>query len=73
MTLLDFVSKLKTQNVNISVVDGDSEEVIIEFKSQGIAGVESDLSARLVKYWSIAYALYSTTITVTLEVPNNGL
>ena len=47
MTLLDLVSKLNTQNINVQVVDGATEETIIEFKSQGIAGV---LSANKMKF-----------------------
>lgn len=70
MTLLDLVSKLNTQNINVQVVDGATEETIIEFKSQGIAGVENDLTARSVKKWSIGSNAYSITITVVLEVPN---
>ena len=70
MTLLDLVSKLNTQNINVQVVDGATEETIIEFKSQGIAGVENDLTARLVRKWSIGNSAYATSITVIMEVPN---
>ena len=70
MTLLDLVSKLNTPNINIAVVDGSTEETIIEFKSQGIAGVENEVSSRTVKKWSISNALYTTTVTVVLEASN---
>lgn len=71
MTLLQFVSSLITQNVNVIVVDGETEATIIEFKSQGFAGVESDVSARIVKKWAIAPTNIATSITVTLDAPSN--
>lgn len=68
MTLLQFISTLGTQNVNVTVIDGETDETIIEFKSQGIAGVENDLTARTVKKWTMNSAL---NISVKLEVANN--
>lgn len=53
MTLLQLLNALTTQNVAVSVVDGDTDEVIIDFKSQGIAGVEGDVSAKTVRKWKI--------------------
>lgn len=53
MTLLQLLTALTTQNVAVSVVDGETDEVIIDFKSQGIAGVEGDVSARPVRKWKI--------------------
>lgn len=67
MTLLEFVSTLSTQNINVAVVDSETETNIIEFKSQGIAGVEGDVSSREVKKWSISGA---TSITVELKPSN---
>lgn len=64
MTLLDFVAALTTQNVSVKVKDGDTDAVLIEFKSAGISGVESDLSARTVRRWTIDG---STAITVVLD------
>lgn len=56
MTLLQFISTLSTQNVNVTVKDGDSDTEIIQFKSQGYQGVESDVSARTVKRWEVTGA-----------------
>lgn len=70
MTLFDLVSKLSSENINVAVVDGATEQTVIEFKSQGIAGVENELSTRSVKKWSISSSVYNLTITVILEVPN---
>ena len=64
MTLLDFVTALTTQNVSVKVKDGDTDTVLIEFKSAGIAGVEGDISARTVKRWTIDGC---TAITVVLD------
>ena len=64
MTLLQLIEALKTTNVNVSVIDADTDDEIICFKSQGIAGVENEVSARTVRRWEIAGA---TSIKVTLE------
>lgn len=67
MTLLDLVSVLKNNNVMISVKDASTDAEIIAFKSQGYAGVESDVSGRTVRRWEITG---STAITVVLEPAN---
>ena len=72
MTLLQFISSLITQNVNVIVIDGETEQTIIEFKSQGYAGVEGDVSARTVKKWAIAPTNIATAITVTLDAAEQG-
>ena len=64
MTLLQFLSVLSTKNVNVTVKDGDSDAEIIQFKSQGINGVEGDVSGRTVKRWEINGA---SAITVVLN------
>ena len=62
MTLLDFIKALKTKNVKVTVSD-DSDD-IITFYSEGINGVESDVSSRNVKKWEITGA---AAINVILE------
>lgn len=64
MTLLQLISTLGTQNVSVKVVDADTDNVIIEFLSAGIAGVEGDVSARTVRRWKI---LGATAIEVVIE------
>jgi hypothetical protein len=53
MTLLDIISALNTKEVTVTVKDSATDKDIITFISEGIAGVESDLSARPVISWSI--------------------
>ena len=62
MTLLQLITALKTTNVKVTVKDDDSE--IIIFYSQGINGVEGDVSSRIVKNWSITGA---ASIEITLD------
>ena len=64
MTLLELITALKTQNVNVTVKDGDTDAEIIVFKAQGISGVENEVSARTVRRWTITGA---TAIEVVLE------
>jgi hypothetical protein len=64
MTLLQLIETLKTQNVNVTVVDADTDTEIISFKASGIAGVEGDVSARTVRRWELIGA---TAIRVVLE------
>lgn len=64
MTLVQLITALSTSNVSVKVKDGDTDAVLIEFKSAGISGVESDLSARTVRRWTIDG---STAITVVLD------
>ena len=64
MTLLELISALKNKNISVKVVDKDTDAEIITFMSQGIAGVEGDVSARNVNKWEINGA---TAITVILE------
>lgn len=64
MTLLQLISALKTNNVNVTVVDADTDEEIIVFRSQGVSGVEGDVSARTVRRWELTGA---TAIKVVLE------
>lgn len=64
MTLLQLISTLGTQNVSVKVVDADTDNVIIEFLSAGIAGVEGDVSARTVRRWKM---LGATAIEVVIE------
>ena len=64
MTLLKFIEALSNKDINVTVIDGNNDNVVvIEFKNQGIAGVESDVSARPVKKWRMVGA---TSIEVTL-------
>ena len=64
MTLLQLIEALKTPNVNVSVIDADSDTEIIVFKSQGILGVENDVSARNVRRWLL---LGAQSISVYLD------
>jgi len=64
MTLAELITALKTNNINVTVKDGDTDAEIIVFKSQGINGVESDLSARPVRRWELTGA---TAIEVVLD------
>lgn len=64
MTLSELITVLKTPNVNVRVVDGADDSEIIVFKSQGIAGVEDNVSSRGVRRWTITGA---TSIEVVLE------
>lgn len=64
MTLLQLISALKTSNVNVTVVDADTDEEIIVFRSQGVSGVDGDVSARTVRRWELVGA---TAIKVVLE------
>lgn len=54
MTLLEMIQSLKTKNVKVTVSDENDE--LITFFSQGIEGVEGDLSARPVKRWELTGA-----------------
>lgn len=64
MTLYELITALRTQNINVTVKDGDTDAEIIVFKSQGIAGVEGDVSSRTVRRWDITGA---SAIEVVLE------
>ncbi len=64
MTLLQLIETLKSANINVTVVDAESDSEIIVFKNTGILGVESDVSARTVRRWEITGA---TAIKVVLE------
>lgn len=64
MTLQELVSALKTQNVKVTVIDAESDEELIVFLSQGIGGVEGDLSVRTIRRWELTGA---TAIKVVLE------
>lgn len=66
MTLLELVSTLNTENVNVLVKDATG--TIIEYKSQGYAGLNDTLTARTVEKWTIANAL---SIVVTLVSEEN--
>lgn len=69
MTLLEFISALSTDDINISVVDSTTDKAIITFISQGYAGVESDLTARPVVSWSLVGAGKITVKVKTVEEP----
>lgn len=64
MTLLMLVQALSTKNVKITVKDGDTDNELITFFSQGISVVEGDVSARTVKRWNLTG---STSIEVVLD------
>ena len=64
MTLLQLITVLSSKNINVVVKDGDTDNVLIEFKSSGIASVEGDVSARTVRRWEITGA---QAITVVLD------
>lgn len=64
MTLLELISALKTQGTRVKVIDAETDAEIIVFLSQGINGVEGDVSARTVRKWEI---IGSSAITVALE------
>lgn len=63
MTLLQLIQSLNT-SATVKVKDGDTDNVLIEFKSSGISSVESEVSARTVRRWTIDGA---TSITVVLD------
>lgn len=64
MTLLQLVETLKSANINVTVIDAETDGEIITFKSQGYQGVEGDVSARTVRRWIITGA---TAISVFIE------
>ena len=63
MLLSAFLSALKTQNVKITLLDKEDNE-IIKFYSEGYSGVESDILARTVKKFEITS---NSSLTITLE------
>ena len=67
MTLSDLINALKTKNVKVTVLDAETDGIIITFFSEGIAGVEGDVSARTVRKWSLDGA---SSISVSLEAAN---
>lgn len=67
MTLLQLITALKTKGVSVKVVDAETDTEIITFFSQGIAGVEGDVSSRIVRKWEITG---STAIKVVIEQSN---
>ena len=64
MTLLEMIASLKTKNVKVTVTDGDTSNELITFYSQGISGVESELTASTVKRWEITGA---ASLNVVIE------
>ena len=64
MSLLQLIENLQT-DATVKVKDGDTDAILIEFKSGGIESVDDDVSARTVKRWIIDG---STAITVVLDV-----
>ena len=64
MTLAELISALKTKNVKVTVIDAETDGVIISFFSEGIGGVEGVVSARTFRKWSLDGA---TSISVSLE------
>ena len=64
MSLLELISALSTKNIKVTVKDGDSDSELITFFSQGISGVEGDVSARTVRRWEMSGA---QSITVVLD------
>ena len=64
MTLLQLIEALKTNGVKVSVIDADTDNELITFFSQGIGGVETDVSGRTVKRWLLNGA---QAISVYLE------
>ena len=68
MTLLDFLSKLSTNDVSVTVAD-TSDKVIITFFSQGYEGIESELAARPVASWSLIGTSKVAVKVGTVEEP----
>ena len=62
MTLLQLITALKTDNVKVTVLEGETE--IITFYNQGINAVEGNVSARTVNKWDITG---TKAITVVLD------
>lgn len=62
MTLLNLIQALKTDNVKVTVIEGETE--LITFYSQGINAVEGDVSARTILRWDLTGA---KSISVVLE------
>lgn len=56
MTLLQLIQTLKTANTNVTVIDAETDSEIIVFRSQGVNGVEGDVSGRTVRRWEITGA-----------------
>ena len=64
MTLLEMIASLKTNNVKVTVVDADTSNELITFFSQGVAGVEGDLTGSTVRRWELTGA---QSLTVVIE------
>ncbi len=69
MTLLQFISVLNNSDINVSVVDAQTDKNIITFVSQGYEGVESELTARPVVSWSILGVSKVVVKVGTVEEP----
>lgn len=63
MTLLDFISALKTKEIKVTLLNEDDNE-LIKFYSDGYTGVESDILAKTVRKWDITS---QSAITVALK------
>lgn len=63
MTLLDFISTLKTKETKVTLTDTDENE-LIKFYSDGYSSVESDILARGITKWNITS---SSSITIVLK------
>jgi hypothetical protein len=68
MTLLAFMSALKTEGVKVTLIDSDGKE-IIKFYSNGYAGVESEILALTVKKFELPA---NNTLNITLNDAPSG-
>lgn len=69
--LSDFLSTLTTKDVQATLIDTDTESVLVVLKAEGYASLDDTIENRAVKKWSIQS---SSAITIILgdAVENNA-
>lgn len=53
MTITEMLSTLSDKEVEVEIIDRDTEETIVSLKSGGYASLQDDIEARKITKWKI--------------------
>lgn len=53
MTASEFLSTLTNKDAEVTLVDNDTEEVVVSLKAGGYASLDDTLESRAIKKWTV--------------------
>ena len=74
MNVTELLSTLAAKDVDVELIDRDTEETIVSFKSGGYASLQDDIESKTVTKWKInnSSSIVVYVVSATSDIESGG-